>query len=115
MGVLAGCEGKQGPVGPPGPSATFNLILIEKTFSEDDYDEELSSFYLHDPRINPKTVTNIFVKRFYTNTGDEYYIPISSLGLGNSPVFTQVMDGRVRFFDVDKVLALEIVAVSVIK
>ena len=113
--MLIGCEGKEGPMGPPGPPATFNLILIEESFTSNDYDEDSRSFYVYDSRIKPRTVTNIFVKKFYTNTGDPYYTPISSwVALENSRVITQVRDGSVRLFDPSKEMESEIVVIGLI-
>lgn len=44
----------------------------------EDYDEEFTSYYINDPRIRLATVVNVYVKVFYTNTGDPYSLSFDS-------------------------------------
>ena len=138
---FAACEGPMGPVGPQGEkgekgdrgergergfrgeSANSPFILIEMRLNEDAWNEELASYYLHDPRIQPATVAEVYVKRFYTNTGDAYYLSIldwllvedldGEYSVDTDPVIVQVSSGQVRFYDPDRRLLNEVVAVAI--
>ncbi len=128
---FAACEGPMGPVGPQGEkgekgdrgeSANSPFILIEMRLNEDAWNEEITSYYLRDPRIQPTTVAEVYVKRFYTNTGDAYYLSIldwllvedlAGYSVDNDPVIVQVSSGQVRFYDPDRRLRDEIVAVAI--
>ena len=125
------CEGPMGPAGPQGEkgdrgergerglrgeSANSAFILIEMYLDEDAWNEEFTSYYLRDPRIQPATVAAVYVKRFYTNTGDAYYLSILDWLLvddPSDPIIVQVLSGRIRFYDPDRLLRNEIVAVAI--
>ena len=111
-----GPQGSPGPQGPPGTtvnSESFEVILIERTFKPEDYDGEFSSFYVDDSRIAPNNVTNVYVKAFYTNTGNAYYTPIDHW-IRNTSFVVQVLTGRVRLFDPDQELSQTTVVVVII-
>jgi len=127
---LTACEGKQGPIGPAGPqgkqgpqgeqglTGDVEILLIEETFAEDDYEEEFSSFYINDFRIDADSVIGIYVKAFYTNTGDPYYTPIKNWADSRfipDSFVVQVITGRVRLFDPNKNFVQETVVVAVIQ
>lgn len=128
--LLTACEGKQGPIGPAGPQGgqgpqgergprgDVDIVLIEKTFVENDYDEDFSSFYVNDFRIDADSVVGIYTKAFYTNTGDPYYTPVKTWADSRfvTDLFVvQVSTGRVRFFDPNKDLVQKTVIVAVIQ
>ena len=133
MVAFVACEGPIGPVGPQGEkgekgdrgergfrgeSANSAFILIDGPIylNEDAWNEEFNSYYLRDPRIQPTTVAEVYVKRFYTNTGDAYYLSIIDWLLvedPSDPIIMQVSAGQVRFYDPDRLLRNEVVAVAI--
>ena len=131
MVAFVACEGPIGPVGPQGEkgeqgergergfqgeSASSAFVLIEAHLNDSAWNEEFASYYLRDPRIQPATVAEVYVKRFYTNTGDAYYMSIIDWLLvedPSDPIIVQVLAGGVRFYDPDRLLRNEIVAVAI--
>lgn len=121
---LVACEGPAGPMGPVGPrgetgpqgrSGIAEFTLIEEILDDDEWNAEFNSYYLNDSRIRPTTVAEVYVKRFYTNTGDPYYTPFSEWVEENTSgiVLCQVLSGSIRFFDPSERLEHEIVAIAV--
>ena len=124
---LVACEGPAGPIGPVGPrgetgaqgpqgrSGIAAFTLIEETLDGDEWNAEFNSYYLNDSRIRPTTVAEVYVKRFYTNTGDPYYTPFSEWVKENTSVIVlyQVLSGSIRFFDPSERLEHEIVVIAV--
>ena len=116
-----GEQGLRGEVGHPGQDGMsgFDILLIERTFSSDDYDEDQSSFYIRNADIEPGYVTGVYVKAFYTNTGDAYYTPIhdwAEINVESPRLFLfQILSGELRLFDMSKDLLNETVVVSIIK
>ena len=122
---LAACEGPAGPTGPQGErgeqgeqgiSGITAFTLIEEYLDDDEWNEEFDSYYLRDPRIQPATVAGVYVKSFYTNTGEAYYMSILDWLLvedPSDPVIVQVLSGSVRFYDPDQLLRNEIAAVAI--
>lgn len=115
--ALLACGELQGPAGPPGPtgpSGSSELDLIEQTLTDDEYDED--SYVIYDVRISPSSVVAVYIKAFYTNTGDPYFTPFelwtelhtSSL----DAVLYQVRPYAIRFFDPNKKLDKEIVVIA---
>lgn len=121
---LAGCEGPVGPEGPQGdrglrgPSASIELALIERTLRDNEYSEEDQSYYVTSPRIQPETVLEVYVKRHFSNTGEAYYTPFDQevvIERYSQWVTYQVLEGQIRFFDPDKELTNETVAIAVLE
>ena len=124
---LVACEGPAGPMGPVGPrgetgaqgpqgrSGIAAFTLIEETLDDDEWNVEFNSYYLNDSRIQPITVAGVYVKQFYTNTGDPYYTPFSEWVKENTSVIVlyQVLSGGIRFFDPSERLEHEIVVIAV--
>lgn len=121
---LVACEGPAGPMGPVGPrgetgpqgrSGIAEFSLIEEILDDDEWNAEFNSYYLNDSRIRPTTVAEVYVKRFYTNTGDPYYTPFREWVEENTSVIVlyQVLSGSIRFFDPGEQLEHEIVAIAV--
>ena len=121
---LVACEGPAGPMGPVGPrgetgpqgrSGIAEFTLIEEILDDDEWNAEFNSYYLNDSRIRPTTVAEVYVKRFYTNTGDPYYTPFSEWAEEKTSVIVlyQVLSGSIRFFDPSERLEHEIVAIAV--
>ena len=135
--VWAGCEGPEGPQGPigsqgerreqgprgpqgiSGEASDIRISLIEQTFQDKDFNEELQSFFLRDFRVEPSAVLAVYVKSFFTNTGDSYYISINHFNdLENNtatPVLVQILDGGMRFIDINRILSLQTVVVVLIR
>ena len=137
MVAFVACEGPMGPAGPQGEkgeqgeqgnrgergergfrgeSANSAFVLIEAHLNDGAWNEEFASYYLRDPRIQPATVAEVYVKRFYTNTGDAYYLSIIDWLLvedPSDPIIVQVSAGHVRFYDPDRLLRNEVVAVAI--
>ena len=108
-----GFRGSDGVDGKDGSSA---FILIEEYLDDDEWNEEFGSYYLRDPRIQPETVAGVYVKSFYTNTGEAYYMSILDWLLvedPSDPVIVQVLSGSVRFYDPDQLLRNEIAVVAI--
>ena len=133
--VLA-CEGKTGPMGPPGeqgqqgeqglqglqgftgPTGTAEALtfsLIEVIFTADDYLEEDASYLLIDSRMSEETVLSVYIKRFFQNTGDPYWMPFDQLAKteGWTTVFYQVLERGIRFIDINRDLQNEIIVIAV--
>ena len=111
-----GLRGFDGADGRDGRDGISSFTLIEEYLDDDEWDGEFNSYYLRDPRIQPETVAGVYVKRFYTNTGDAYYMSVLDWLLvedPSDPVIVQVLSGRVRFYDPDQLLQNEIVAVAI--
>ena len=111
-----GEQGEKGDRGERGESANSAFILIEMYLNEDAWHEEFASYYLFDSRIQPETVAAVYVKQFYTNTGEAYYQSIIDWLLQedpDDPVIVRVSSGRVRFLDPYRLLRNEVVAVAV--
>ena len=131
--ALVACEGPIGPVGPQGAkgekgdkgerglrgeSASAAFVLIEKFLDDDAWNGEFSSYYLRDFRIQPTTVVEVYVKKYYTNTGEAFYLPMLDWLLDedpSDPVMVHVSSGRVRFYDPRRILQNEVVAVAIIQ
>ena len=126
--LLACIEGPMGPAGERGPrgfdgadgkdgkDGISAFTLIEEYLDDDEWNEEFGSYYLRDPRIQPATVAGVYVKSFYTNTGEAFYRSIIDWLLAedpSDPVIVHVSSGRVRFYDPDQVLRNEVVAVAI--
>ena len=128
------CEGPMGPAGPQGEkgekgdrgergergfrgeSANSPFILIEMRLNEDAWNEERASYYLLDPRIQPTTVAEVYVKRFSSDTGEAYYLSIIDWLLvedPSDPIIVAVLSGYIQFYDPDRLLRNEIVAVAI--
>jgi hypothetical protein len=113
----AGEDGSPGPTGPTGPSGRTNISLIEVTIKTSDRDTEFSSYYIDDRRINIDSVIGVYIKQFFTNTGDPYYTPFKnwadSQRLTDSLIM-QIIQGRIRLFDPDNDLNQEIIVVAIL-
>jgi hypothetical protein len=112
-----GETGPQGATGRTGPSGGTNVALIEQTFRTNDRNEENSSYYVDDPRINVDSVIGVYIKKFYTNTGDSYYTPLKSWSdseFNTDFLLIQILQGRIRFFDPDNDLSQEIIVVAIL-
>ena len=111
-----GIQGEQGPQGIQGISGITAFTLIEERLGDDEWDED-NNYYLNDPRIQPETVVQVYVKRFYSNTGTPYYMIFSEwlkTVTGGEYITYQVRPGSIRFYDPTKQLELQIVAIAVI-
>lgn len=119
LAVVPACEGPVGPQGPPGPQGSPGThgekgergekgesaaqAVIEHTFDSDTdgWDEEWKSYTFFDSQFQPETghLLQVWVKQFYTNTGDPYYMDFSDWkGDSEYPIY-QVREGAIRFFD----------------
>ena len=117
-----GVQGERGERGPQGISGITTFTLIEERLDDGEWEEDLNSYYLRDSRIQPETVAGVYVKRFYTNTGQAYYMSIldwllaedlENYRVDGDPVIVQVSSGLVRFYDQDQLLRNETVAVAI--
>ena len=110
--VLISCtqEGPMGPPGPPGPQGqpgaqgeSAAQAVIEHTFDSDTdgWDEEWKSYTLFDSRFQPETghLLQVWVRQFYTNTGDPYYMDFSEWKRDSVYPLYQVRKGSIRFYD----------------
>ena len=87
------------------------------TFATDDYDEEFSSFYIRDRRIDANSVIGIYIKSFYSNTGDAYYTPIKMWAdskFFSDNLVVQILENQVRFFDPNENLARQTLVVAIL-
>ena len=112
----AGPAGPSGPAGPPGPPGApgqdASLDLIREYLSEEDWNEDLSSYYVRDPRLSPETVLQVWIELHYTNTGDAYYVTTDSWGK-DKRLQMQVGDGFVRLWDPAETLSRQTVVIAV--
>lgn len=120
--LIVACEGPVGPMGPRGErglrgeSGISAFVLIEEYLNDDAWNEEFTSYYVRDYRIQPTTVAGVYVKKFYTNTGAAYYLSLLDWHLTEDPndsAIVHVSSGRVRFYDPEQVLRNEVVAVAI--
>ena len=101
----AGLEGPRGPQGPPGEA---EYSLIEFFLTDDYYLEDSSVYLLADSRITPERTFNIYLKKFFVNTGEPNYTPFLQYLITNSLTNTiaiQYLEGAIRIFDFNKDLA----------
>ena len=135
--IFAACEGPVGPMGPQGERGEQGekgdrgerglrgvdgedgisaFVLVEGHLNDGAWNQELHSYFLYDPRIRATTVAEVYVKKFYTNTGEAYYMSIIDWLLvedASDPVIVQVSSGLVRFYDPEQMLRNEVVAVAI--
>ena len=111
--VLSACiEGPTGPAGPPGPSgpagadARLSIDLIEFSASEAAWEVNgwSDSYVFFDPRITPSGLIEVYIKKFYQNTGGAYYEQFAlwtafAEAAGGGSTFYQLFDGGIRFYD----------------
>jgi hypothetical protein len=133
-----GCEGpagSQGPVGPQGEQGTqgergqqglsgessdLRITLIERTFRSEDFRADVNSFVLTDFRIRPETVLEIYVRGFFINTGDVFYMsPVefaaTKTETGDLRILgMQILEGSIRFLDLNQVLLNETIVVALV-
>ena len=126
--LIVACEGPVGPMGPQGErgergeSGISSFMLIEERLDDRTWEENNASYVIRDIRIQPTTIAEIYVKRFYTSTGEAYYMTMidfllvrdrDNFEVDVDPPVVQVSSGLVRFYDPDQVLRNEIVAVAI--
>ena len=127
--VLVACEGPTGPTGPAGPAgptgapgedAEFAITLVELSVSEAAW--ELSgwddSYVFFDSRFIPSRLVEVYLKRFYFNTGGVYYQQFAlwtAFAEANSGGSTswQLFDGGIRFYDPEKRLQNETIIIAI--
>ena len=88
---LAGTDGKDG-------AASFDLIRVYLD-NEEEWDEEFRSYYVYDSRFSADTVLQVWVEKFYENTGDPYYVTIDHWTREQLNFEMQVGEAYVRFYD----------------
>lgn len=101
-----GAEGPTGPAGPPGPPGESAVqAVIEHTFNgeTDGWDEEWTSYWISNSLFQPNIghLIQVWVKSFYTNTGEAYYVNFSEwkdASLSDYPIY-QVRENSIRFYD----------------
>ena len=99
--------GPPGPMGPPGirgeKGESAAQAVIEHTFhgETDGWDEEWKSYTVSDPRFQPKIgrLLQVWVRQFYTNTGEPYYMDFSGWKRDSEYPIYQVREGSIRFYD----------------
>ena len=106
---LLACEGPAGPTGPAGPpgaqgpkgevgeSGTTESSLIEFTLGREHYDDENDRYVVRDEKIAPDTVIEVYLKGFFSDTGDPYYIPFETYA-GESSVYYGVAEGAILIY-----------------
>ena len=125
--VLSACiEGPVGPAGPPGPpgpageDAALSIVLIEFSASEEawEFNGWWNSYVFFDQRITPSSLLEVYIKKYYENTGVAYYEQFAlwtafAETTGEGSTFYQLFDGGIRFFDPARILQGRTIVVAV--
>lgn len=71
----AGPQGQEGDRGAPGSAAATEFSLIEIPLGRNNYDDDNDRYVIRDARIHPDTVIGVYLKFFFDDTGDPFYVP----------------------------------------
>ena len=121
--TLIACEGPMGPGGRPGPRGRTGPagapspagFILELIASEDAWEVNgwPTSYVFYNEAITTPRVIEVYLKKYYTNTGDVYYEPLDHwIRLYRKNVSIQLIDGGIRFWDPDKTLQNQIIVIS---
>lgn len=112
----AGAAGQRGPAGPPGYVQDFTII--EKQLLAADYDTQNRSWFVMDFRLHIGNIVGVYVKRFYTTTGEVFYTPWGDSSWEDvdwTLVTVQIGTGFVRVADPLRQLELQIIAIAIVE
>ena len=91
-------------------------MVIEKTFSSNDYDLSNLSFYIIDSRISVITVVAVYIKKFFIDSTTAYYVELSEWQETHAPegyIWAKVSPGFIMFSDINRDLQGETLTVVI--
>ena len=104
--VLTACEHETGNQRTAKSSqCPCETTLIEFSMEDEQYDEDTDSWYLSDHRIRVSTLVKVYLRRFYSNTGTPYLVPLEDR------MEIHVTEGMLRIVDRDSHLRFQTVVI----